>query len=247
MKKPIGEKRISRKKPEEKRKNYFTMDTQDAIVRFQKEIDIEKRNEIYKNEIHPAFESLAENLINVYKFQSEHESKSDLKHSAVENLFTIINKYDVTKNSKAFSYFNVVAKHWLIVRSKMNAKSLQSFQSIDDKDSFSSHEKDIIDYYNYLPSCDEIVTDEDIKNTVKLLLTSVKNEARTINEVMCADAMLLLFDQSEMLDMINKRSAMAYLRELTGLTNKQLSTVVSSLKKIYKELRKTIVIESKHD
>ena len=246
MKKPIGTKRISRKKPEDKKKNYFTLDTQDAIVRFQNEPDIEIKNKIYKDEIHPAFESLAENLINVYKFQSEHETKTDLINSTVENLFTIINKYDVTKNSKAFSYFNVVAKNSLIVKSKNNAKALQSFHSIDDRESFSSHEKEIIEYFNYLPACDEIVTDDEIKETIKKLLVSVKTESKTLNETMCAEAMLTLYEQSEVLDMINKRSAMAYLRELTGLNNKQLSTVVSSLKKIYKELRRTIVIESKH-
>lgn len=58
-------------KPEIKKsskKNYFNQDTEDSIVKFQQEQDVEKKKEIFTKEIRPAFAKLIENVIFVYKF-----------------------------------------------------------------------------------------------------------------------------------------------------------------------------------
>jgi len=110
-------KKIVKKK---KRKVYFGQEVQDAIVDYNSsEIDGE-RNTIYGTRIHKAFDKLAENIINTFKFTYFDYGFEDIKHEVVAFMVVNMHKYDHTKGSKAFSYFSVVAKNYLILHNNMN-------------------------------------------------------------------------------------------------------------------------------
>ena len=51
-----------KRKRKKKSKNYFTQDTEDAIVRYNNESDPEIRSKIYESEIHYAFFTLTQNI-----------------------------------------------------------------------------------------------------------------------------------------------------------------------------------------
>lgn len=240
-----GHKKISRRKPGDvsPRKYYFDEMTQDAIVRFQKEEDIAVKNAIYTKEISPAFRTLVENLINVFKYNVVLESKEDLRNECVQFLFQVIGKFDATKGSKAFAYFNVVAMNWLSIKSRNSAKGVKAFVSIDNKDSFTNHELELIEHFNYLPACDEVVTPEDQKNNIKTMLETLKQRSKTDNERTCVEAINTILDGIDEIDLINKRAVMAYMRDITLLSPKQLSVVLSTLKKHYKDIRRVGEIE----
>ena len=83
---PTGKKLIKRKPkggaaPDE---FYFNAGTQQAIVDYKAETNSTKRNDIYVKDILPAFSKLVENLINVYGFQIQYESKADLQNECIE-------------------------------------------------------------------------------------------------------------------------------------------------------------------
>jgi len=61
------------KKP---KKKYFDQDTEDSIVKFQQEPDIEIKKIIFVKEIRPAFSKLIENVIFVYKFYTLRRCRS---------------------------------------------------------------------------------------------------------------------------------------------------------------------------
>ena len=66
---------------------YFSSNTQDAIVAYQVSVEKKDKDKIYINDIKPAFEKLAENLINIHKFTSLHDSYDDLRSDCVNFLF----------------------------------------------------------------------------------------------------------------------------------------------------------------
>jgi hypothetical protein len=235
-----GHKKITRRKPGDTspRKYYFDENTQAAIVEFQHEQNIAIRNQIYTKTISPAFRTLVENLINVYKYQVIGESKEDLRNECVEFLFTVIGKFDITKGSKAFAYFNVVAMNWLSIKSRQSAKGVKTFVSIDNSESFSAHELEMIEHFNYLPACDEVITPEAFKDNIVVMLDTLKARSKTENEQNCVEAIKTLLDGIDDIDFINKRGVMVHMRDITNLTPKQLSVVLSSLKKLYKEYKK---------
>ena len=100
------------KKKKAKKKLYFGLDVQDAIVRYNDTDNHVLKNKIYGEEIHKAFDKLCENIINTFKFTYFDYSFIDIKQETVSFLVMNMHKYDHTKGSKAFSYFSVVAKNY---------------------------------------------------------------------------------------------------------------------------------------
>lgn len=231
-------KKISRKKPGQKTMNYITMETQDAIVSYQAKEDIKLKNDIYLKEIYPAFDSLVENLINVYGFNVVHESRVDLKNECLEFLYRTLPKFQADKGSKAFSYFNVVAKNWLTIRSKTNAKKVQTYISIDDKDTMAQHDLYTIENYNIIPAGDDLMFMKLYPDELKATIEDLVNIVKTENEKNCVRAISMLLKDLEEVDFLNKRAVLLYLREITGLNSKQLSVILASLKKHYRDIKR---------
>lgn len=237
-----GAKKIKRRKPGSgPSKNYFDTDTHEAIILYNKTDDIAEKNKIYTEKISPAFQTLVDNLINVYGFHVQHDSKADLRHECVEFLHRVLPKFKADKGSKAFSYFNVVAKHALTITAKKSAKSVQIFSSLDDKESFSAHDMEIIENYNVLAAPDEIPGSDESKKQFKAIMDIISSKVKTEQESECVSAINLLFDKVEDLEFTNKRGVMVYIRELTGLAPKQLSIVLGAIKKYYKAAKEEVI------
>ena len=118
-----------KRKPRKKNKvrQYFHEGTQAAIEQFQAEESLEKKAKIYETEILPAFEKLSENLIFIHRFTSLHSSYEDLKNDCITFLYEALYKFDGSRGTKAFSYFNVCAKNYLTIHSKRLLKILSIF------------------------------------------------------------------------------------------------------------------------
>ena len=213
---------------------YFNTGTQQAIIDYKAETTSNKRNEIYINDILPAFNKLVENLINVYGFQIQYESKADLQNECVEFLYGVITKFDASKGTKAFSYFNVVAKNWLIIKSKQSVRNLHVFTSLDDKETLSAHDLETIENYIISPSPEDTMVTDSEKTKLDFLLKSIASQITTENEAECLKGINMLFENIHDLDFLNKRAVMLYLREICKLSPKQLSVVLSLMKRHYK-------------
>lgn len=234
-----GTRRLIKRKPG-KSKNYFTAQTQESIVKFQqteKELD---RHKIYEKEIFPAFDALVENLINVYGFNVLHETKKDLKNECIEFLYGAIMKFNSAKNSKAFSYFNVVAKRYLTIKSKQNVKNIQRYISLDNQDAISSHDMETIENYSIIPTWEDLLEEKNLRENVRNLINEIDTLSTTDNEKETIRAIKIVLDQLDDLDLVSKRAILLYIREITNLTPKQLSVVLSNLKKHYRTAKKNI-------
>jgi hypothetical protein len=237
-KKKLQRRKISRRKPGTKSSgDYFNMKTQEAIVEYQGENDPRAKEDLYVEKILPAFDALVENLINVYGFKVMYENKKNLKDECVEFLYSTVNKFDHTKGSKAFSYFNVVAKNWLTIRSKQNVKRIKTYVSADDKDSFTRADIEQYESFNVVPSYEDIVAAEEANKLLGKIVDELSQRVRTDNEIACVNAIKQIIGSLDDIDILNKRAVLLYIRELTGLTSKQLSVVLASLKRHYRDIK----------
>jgi len=101
---------------------YFTHDTELAIGEYLASNNEATRNKIFNDRINYSFYKLAENLIHTFKFYyTEVESLEDLKHEVVCFLLEKLHYFDPTKGSKAFSYFSIVGKNYLILYNNTNS------------------------------------------------------------------------------------------------------------------------------
>lgn len=218
-------------------KLYFNSDTQRAIVEFQSAEIRKERDRLYVQEIMPAFEKLVENLINIHKFAGLYDSYDDLKNDCVNFLFETIGKFDASRGTNAFSYFNVVAKNWLIIKTKQKSQKSKKNVSLDDLSLLSSHEKNILEEHNVLPSQDLFLEGLTSSEAVSTVLYDIREKVRTENELMCINSIITIFENIEEIDLLNKNAILLYMRELSGLSPKQLTTTMQAIKKHYKKIK----------
>jgi hypothetical protein len=241
---PKNRKKIRRKKEDSSPSLvYFDEQTQQSIVVYKEELDPEKKKVIYTKEILPAFDSLVENLINVYGFNVIYESKNDLKNECLGFLYTAVSKFNPEKGSKAFSYFNVVAKNWLTIKSKQNNKKVQNYISLDNTEALSKDDAETIENYSIVPSFEELMVSKENHALFASLLEEVEKKAKTENERKCIRAIKTLSGEIDKIDLLSKRAILIYIREMTNLSSKQLSMVLSNLKKHYQEIRRLEAFE----
>jgi hypothetical protein len=233
-------KKIIRKRRKKRGKPYFDKNTHNAIVKYQSTEDIEEKNLIYVNEILPAFNKLAENLIFIHGFIKTINTSSyeNLKSDCVSFLFETLHKFDHTRGSKAFSYFNVVAKNWLIIQSKKSSKNKKRLVSLDDQLESSANHANFLNYFSVDASQDFAILKRESMESLIQLMDTIRERLNSENEIACMDAIMSLFSRVDELDLLNKRAVFVYMRDLSSLNPKQLSVAMSSIRKHYRDLIK---------
>ena len=237
-KKIIKRRKIRRRGNKPAGKQYFNEDTHAAILKFNETECLYEREKIYNEFIKDAFEKLTENLIFIYKFKGEHTTMEELKNDCVAFLYEKIGKFNGDKATKAFSYFNVVGKRYLIVRSQKRVKSQKRNVSIAAPESFSNREKVSFNASNMVGEYETAMEHQQRKDKIFEILEIIKSEAKNEAELNCMEAITILFKTADDLDFLNKRAVFVYLREMSGLTPKKLTSTISNLKKRFREIRK---------
>jgi hypothetical protein len=219
-------------------KLYFHEGTHNAIVAYQVAECHKEKESLYVKEILPAFDKLVENLIFIHGFASNGVPFEELKSDCVAFLYETLNKFDPTKGSKAFSYFNVVAKNWLIIKAKQRNKRNRRHVSIDDTESLAMRDYAKIESHNAEPAQDFRMMKADAMQNLDNLLKEIKEKLSGENEIACMNAIITLFGKIEDLDLLNKRAVFVYMRDLSNLNPKQLSISMSVIRKHYRSLIK---------
>lgn len=229
----------TRTKSPKKESRYFDEKTQASIVAFQNAATQKEKHEIYRREIMPAFEKLVENLIHIYKFTSLYDTFDDLKLDCVHFLYETLEKFKAEKGTKAFSYFNIVARNWLSVKSKKKAAALKKTISINNVDALSRNDKILLDDKIVVNEKGELAAQvESIKiDSILTVLEEIKTKVKTENEINCIDSIFLIFENINNVDLLNKTAVLIYMKELSGLSSKQLTLTMSSIKKHYRKLK----------
>jgi hypothetical protein len=237
-----GKKKIHNSKTrgkKSKKKLYFGPETDKAIFDYQNSEDENVKKNLYHVTIQPSFAKLAENLIFIHGFAKNHHSYENLKSDCVSFLFETLEKFDTSRGTKAFSYFNIVAKHWLIIQSKKKLKNITRHVSLSNLNEMKAIDKEKIEMYNYVPSQDDLAIGKENKAILFEMIEKIKKRVNSQNEIACMYAIETLFKKINDLDYLNKRAVFVYLRDISGLTPKQLSVSMSNIRKHYKDIKKT--------
>ena len=216
-----------------KRKNhYFTKDHQDAIVEYAKTDDIKIRTKLYIEYIGPVFDEMVDKIVYTYKFTNL-PNIDNLKEECKIWLTTILDKFDPDKGSKAFSYFSVITKNWFIHKVKKNSKQTKREVQLDDI-KHNLEQEQLVSYNNYYETRNE-------KEFWKLLYSRIESwegENLKANERKVLEAVKILFESSEDIEIFNKKAIYLYLREITGLNTKQVVNNLNKLRTRYRGFKK---------
>ena len=225
------------KKRKKKSKIYFGTPVHNAIVKYNESEDVKFRNKIYTEEIHTAFLKLAENIINTYRFMYFDYPFRDLQEEVVSNLVINMHKFDETKGSKAFSYFSVVAKNYLILNNNANYKKLKIHDDIDTLYDHGVNDDGI----NKSPAID----------VFKKTLTYFENHLESLfpkqQDKDVAESILFLCRNKDNIDNFNKKALYIMIREMTDVKTSKITQVSNVFRKIYPKIQQEVLIKGHID
>lgn len=216
---------------------YFNQETQAAITLYQTFSVGKDRDKLYLEKILPAFQKLVENLINIHKFTGLYDSYDDLKNDCINFLFETIHKFDPNRGTNAFSYFNVVAKNWLIIKTKQKNIHSKKVVSLDNTEDLTNYELGLIEQHQSLPSQETMFGFMTSSENVLKMMYEIRKYVKTENELSCINSIITIFENIDSIDLLNKSAVLLYMKELSGLSPKQLTTSLQTIKRHYKKMR----------
>jgi len=209
---------------------YFTQDTEDAIVLYNNTTDFEVKSRIYHDRIHYAFFKLTENIIHTFKFYyTEVDNIEDLQHEVITFLLSKIHLFKPEKGAKAFSYFGTIAKRYLILSNQKNYKKRIDTIGLDAIEEDEEHSYSI----------DDSSHDERLSMFIDIYTEYVTKHIYTLfpkeYDARIADAILELFRKRENLDVFNKKALYIYIREIVEVKTPKITKIANQLYDIFKE------------
>ena len=208
---------------------YFTQTTENAIIRYNKSDDSWLRNKIYNEHIDYPFDKLAENIIHTFKFYYFDVPPSTVKLDVVSFLVMNMHKFQEGKG-KAFSYFSIVAKNYLILHNNKNYKKYKIHNSLD-----------VLDFGrnvgNEQSNRDTKESNEEfIEQMLEYWDENITNVFRRQKDILVADAVLEIFRRRQNIENFNKKALYILIREMTGTKTQHITRIVNTMKKYYEEL-----------
>ena len=174
---------------------------------------------------------MVDKIVYTYKFTNL-PNIDYLKDDCKIWLTTILSKFNPNQGTKAFSYFSVVTKNWFTHKAKKQSQKVRrevEYDSMIREIESLSHEnqKDFLD-------------EQAEKQFWKLLLSEVNNWKSLKlkeNEQKVLDAVLLLMNDIEKIEIFNKKAIYFYLREITGLNTKQIVSCLNKMRARYRTFK----------
>jgi hypothetical protein len=223
---PPKPKKIRRKRSKSKKNHYFTQVHEDAIIRYTNTTCIKERTHLYVQYIQPALGEMVDKIVFTYKFTNL-PNIDYLRDECKIWLMTILDKYNPSKGSKAFSYFSVITKNWFINKVKKQQK--QREREVDFDNIAKKYEEE------FLSTDESYLTEREHEEFWAHFYSEIKswdeNQMKD-NDLKVYKAINILFESKDDIEIFNKKAIYLYLREITGLNTKQ---IVNSLKKFKKK------------
>ena len=220
-----------KRKRKKKSKIYFGTPVHDAIVKYNESDDVSFRHKIYTEEIHAAFLKLAENIINTFKFSYFDYPFRDLQEEVVSNLVMNMHKFDSTRGSKAFSYFSIIAKNYLILNNNANYKKMKSHDDISIMNGYGAVDEEI----------ETSKTTEIFEKTVEYLDERLERLFPKEKDRRVAESILYLCQNKDQIDNFNKKALYIMIREMTDVQTAKITQVSNVFRKIYPKIQEEML------
>jgi hypothetical protein len=169
-------------------------------------------------------------MIHRFKFYNFDVPHEDVKHEVVTFLHEKLGKYDGDSGFKAFSYFSIVAKNYLIAENNKNYylyKKRHNLEAIDSernivneqlRNEFIDEQRDFVDIF---------------VDIIEGFLPLIFNKTR---DIQVADSILYLFKTRDNIENYNKKALYILIRERTGIKTQYITNVITRFKLIYGRL-----------
>jgi hypothetical protein len=212
---------------------YFGPEVDQKIAEFVAEKNIGPKNKIFEDGIRPALTKLIESQMYLYGFYKIDDPET-LKNECLSTVFEVLPKFDPRKGKKAFSYFNVVVKNWFIWRIREKNKRLKQ-----QSENFYGIDHDVVrsDPSLLLASHEDLIVEREFWVSLFKSMDRWRALLKKPQEIQVLDAIVFLLQNPHLVSIYNRKAVFLYIKEMTGLTTKQVNHNVNQMKELYRAFR----------
>ena len=226
--------------------NYFGPEQEQAVIDYVASDCQIERNIIYNKHLKEPLNKMVEYIIKRYKLYREGISFEELHADALGNLILKADKFDGTKNTKAYSYYWTIIKRYLIGRLIDDDKNKIRFDSWDNVKT----NLEQTDEYQYEMDPSDMDLDkfingliDGIKTEINLSKTGEKRKLTDIEEKLGDTLITMLTERETILKALsdgnkyNKIAILEIMRNISGLSTKDIRHSMKRYKILYKLIK----------
>lgn len=203
---------------------YFTEETQQAIIDYNKAQTHLERSRIFQESIYTALDKLVENVIHTWKFYHYETTYDDLKIETVSFLVEKLDRY-TQDLGKAYSFFTIVAKNYLIQRTTAVYKAKSNTTDLSVVDMERNLDQEVYDTSKKEQLQDFIkLWSEYLENNLDRIFSTQRDRA-------IADSVIELFKTCDEIEDFSKKKLYILIRERAGVKTQHITKVVNLLRK----------------
>lgn len=232
---------MGRKKKESKdplRKVYFEEREELAVKEYILATTQEERTKIYNDKLREPLRRLIEAIIKTYNLYRTDISMIELENDTLSFLITKFDKFDPSKNAKAYSYYGTICKHYLMSQLVKYAKNRNRLISYEDISSDLEENLELSYELSYEPNVEsgEFIKALSIKindelNSNKKLKPNERKVGIAIVEILNNWEKIFLIDEKS--NVLARNRILYEIREATFLTSKEVRNALTKFKSLY--------------
>lgn len=221
-------------------RNYYSEEQEEAVIAYLNSTNPIERDMLYRTYLQDAFDKMIESIIRTYKLYRKSYEFVDLHADALSFLITKFDKFNPETGKKSYSYFGTIIKNYLYSEMMKEYKKATVSSNIDDT------EQDFLYRSELIYTIDEFDFDfsrliEDIYNLINKELenTEINSVEKMVGEslINILENWKDIFNQSSDFGKnsrkFNKNLILLYIRNMTGLSTKEIRQGLKRYKCIY--------------
>jgi len=228
----ISSKKRGRKSVKE---NYFDIKEENAVKKFLLADSSEEKNKIYNEFLRGPLDKMISSIIRRYKLYRKDMDFVELHSDTHSFLMTKVDKFNPSKNKKAYSYFGTICKNYLM------GQIIKDQKENNRKVSYEDISSDLEERSDMSYRIDEEMLDSNtvISEYSKELRNFVDSVSLSENEKKLGFALIELFDNYETIfsatenNKFNKNIILLSLREMTNLSTKEIRVSIKKYRQLF--------------
>ena len=217
---------------------YFGPPQEQAVRTFLTASTWDEKNTVYNSFLRDPLIKMIDSIIRRYRLYRPNMDFTDIHTDTLSFLVTKMDKFKPAKEKKAYSYFGTICKNYImgqIMKDNRDKNRKISYEDVsysleqDEKHSYAMHNDDLKV---------EVVMVELLKELKKFIAENRLN----INEEKIGYCLVDVFENYEAIfiagkgNKFNKNVILYQLREMSGLTTKEIRSAIKPYKNLYKEI-----------
>lgn len=222
------------------KKPYFGSEVDQAIDKYAKSDSRLEKERLFSKIIYPALDKLAENVIHNKKHHNHGiNNYQDSKHECVVHLLEKLEKFDIERGLKGFSYFNRIAINWVWANmrkvgedtyGRCEVESIDLHRNLDNEIFAHEYQEEMRDFCLKFAKFGMEHLDYFYFYKNGKIIPFQKKDKQIL------DAIFNLFENSHSIDIFNKKALYIMIREQVNVKTQSITDVVNVLRPIVKEM-----------